>query len=552
MLDRRLGARGPRHREFRVRRARGLRDAAPAPAGRAADVHGVLVRLVRPLGRRACRARSRWTRRRRCGRSWSAGPRSTSTWRTAARTSRAGRAPTGAAATLHDGALEPDVTSYDYDAPIDEYGRPTEKFWRFREVLAAYADGPLPELPPAPARVGLPATVDLDGLGAPGRRARRAGRAREPSTRCRRPSRNWTSTGGWSATRSTSGAAAAVSPDRARAAGSGGGVRRRGAGRSAHRGRAAAQGAGRRARARGAVGGVAGAGQLRPAHRGDEGHHRRRTARAAVSARGAGAGAAPGRVRRPVVGPVPFRALPDAGSPGLYRGTVTVRGAGDAVSNSPAGQGDSCGSTASTWAGTGPSARNGPCTSPDRSCGRASTRCGCWSSRRRPGPGLAGRGRRGTTVCAECRAGMTELFSTSGRCVVKNEDGLHDVGDPVGAAAEFPRQAPAFEGGRVLLTEAADLGVGGVVAPLPSLGATASDRDADGVAGLLVRLVGPAAEARVGESTNGVATKAGCCSSTPRCRTPGCGALCGRRSGRGPLLRSPERRSPPPRCSDRH
>lgn len=48
---------------------------------------------------------------------------------------------------LHDGVLEPDVTSYDYDAPIDEFGRPTEKFWRFREVLAAYAQGPLPELP---------------------------------------------------------------------------------------------------------------------------------------------------------------------------------------------------------------------------------------------------------------------------------------------------------------------------------------------------------------------------------------------------------------------
>lgn len=64
---------------------------------------------------------------------------------------------------LHDGPLEPDVTSYDYDAPIDEYGRPTEKFWRFREVLAAYADGPLPELPPAPAPLGGPAEAHLTG-----------------------------------------------------------------------------------------------------------------------------------------------------------------------------------------------------------------------------------------------------------------------------------------------------------------------------------------------------------------------------------------------------
>lgn len=49
------------------------------------------------------------------------------------------------------------VTSYDYDAPIDEYGRPTEKFWLFRKVLAEFADGPLPELPPEP--VGPPAPV---------------------------------------------------------------------------------------------------------------------------------------------------------------------------------------------------------------------------------------------------------------------------------------------------------------------------------------------------------------------------------------------------------
>ncbi|MEU1491047.1 beta-galactosidase [Streptomyces sp. NPDC005776] len=52
---------------------------------------------------------------------------------------------------LQDEDLLPTVTSYDYDAPVDEYGRPTEKFRLFREVLAAYADGPLPPLPPEPA-----------------------------------------------------------------------------------------------------------------------------------------------------------------------------------------------------------------------------------------------------------------------------------------------------------------------------------------------------------------------------------------------------------------
>ncbi|WP_329178062.1 beta-galactosidase [Streptomyces decoyicus] len=58
---------------------------------------------------------------------------------------------------LHDGALRSTVTSYDYGAPVDERGRPTEKFWRFREVLAEWADGPLPRVP-EPLRV-LPSPV---------------------------------------------------------------------------------------------------------------------------------------------------------------------------------------------------------------------------------------------------------------------------------------------------------------------------------------------------------------------------------------------------------
>ncbi|WP_225831340.1 beta-galactosidase family protein [Streptomyces sp. NK08204] len=62
---------------------------------------------------------------------------------------------------LHEGALQPDVTSYDYDAPVDEYGRPTEKFWRFREVLAAHSLGPLRELPPPPARLASAVDVEL-------------------------------------------------------------------------------------------------------------------------------------------------------------------------------------------------------------------------------------------------------------------------------------------------------------------------------------------------------------------------------------------------------
>ncbi|UQA96056.1 glycoside hydrolase family 35 protein [Streptomyces halobius] len=57
---------------------------------------------------------------------------------------------------LHDGALRPTLTSYDYEAPVDERGRPTEKFWRLREVLAAWADGPLPELPEPPRMLPAP------------------------------------------------------------------------------------------------------------------------------------------------------------------------------------------------------------------------------------------------------------------------------------------------------------------------------------------------------------------------------------------------------------
>lgn len=51
----------------------------------------------------------------------------------------------------HSGEYGPTITSYDYDAPIDERGAPTEKFRLFREVLSRYATEPLPEVPePAP------------------------------------------------------------------------------------------------------------------------------------------------------------------------------------------------------------------------------------------------------------------------------------------------------------------------------------------------------------------------------------------------------------------
>ncbi|MET4158603.1 beta-galactosidase family protein [Agromyces sp. PvR057] len=45
------------------------------------------------------------------------------------------------------GTYRPIATSYDYDAPLAEDGTPTEKFWRFREVISKYA--PVPEEVPA-------------------------------------------------------------------------------------------------------------------------------------------------------------------------------------------------------------------------------------------------------------------------------------------------------------------------------------------------------------------------------------------------------------------
>jgi len=44
----------------------------------------------------------------------------------------------------------PDVTSYDYDAPINEYGLATPKFWELRTMMQKYSDKKLPAVPKAP------------------------------------------------------------------------------------------------------------------------------------------------------------------------------------------------------------------------------------------------------------------------------------------------------------------------------------------------------------------------------------------------------------------
>jgi beta-galactosidase len=44
---------------------------------------------------------------------------------------------------------EPDTTSYDYDAPLDEQGTPRDKFFAFRDVIAQVTGRSLPPVPPA-------------------------------------------------------------------------------------------------------------------------------------------------------------------------------------------------------------------------------------------------------------------------------------------------------------------------------------------------------------------------------------------------------------------
>lgn len=53
----------------------------------------------------------------------------------------------------------PDVTSYDYDAPISESGQPTAKYHALREMLARYNGGE--ELPPVPASPEAAATGEI-------------------------------------------------------------------------------------------------------------------------------------------------------------------------------------------------------------------------------------------------------------------------------------------------------------------------------------------------------------------------------------------------------
>ena len=53
--------------------------------------------------------------------------------------------------------FSPDVTSYDYDAPINEYGQTTPKYFELQALLAKYADKKLPKVPKAIPVISVPA-----------------------------------------------------------------------------------------------------------------------------------------------------------------------------------------------------------------------------------------------------------------------------------------------------------------------------------------------------------------------------------------------------------
>jgi beta-galactosidase len=56
-----------------------------------------------------------------------------------------------------DGTYKPQTTSYDYDAALDESGRPTPKYFTFRDVIARHLPGvTLPPVPASPPPVAVP------------------------------------------------------------------------------------------------------------------------------------------------------------------------------------------------------------------------------------------------------------------------------------------------------------------------------------------------------------------------------------------------------------
>ncbi len=59
-------------------------------------------------------------------------------------------------ANIDDRNYHPQTSSYDYDAALDESGRPTAKYTAFRNIIAKYAHGALPAMPSIVATIAIP------------------------------------------------------------------------------------------------------------------------------------------------------------------------------------------------------------------------------------------------------------------------------------------------------------------------------------------------------------------------------------------------------------
>ena len=56
----------------------------------------------------------------------------------------------------HENDIQPDLTSYDYDAPVSEAGWATEKYMAIREMMKQYADYDIPEVPKQIPVISIP------------------------------------------------------------------------------------------------------------------------------------------------------------------------------------------------------------------------------------------------------------------------------------------------------------------------------------------------------------------------------------------------------------
>ncbi len=66
-------------------------------------------------------------------------------------------------ANIDGGRYYPQTSSYDYDAALDESGRPTPKYFAFRDLIAAHTQDSLPPVPPSDSTIAVPPFA-LDGV----------------------------------------------------------------------------------------------------------------------------------------------------------------------------------------------------------------------------------------------------------------------------------------------------------------------------------------------------------------------------------------------------